>query len=85
VSAAQRPIDDFLKSLIATIAQKVLTERGQCGVAKRYVPGQAAVILEVPKRRLYERSCPWTIPRQKLGKYISFTDADLRPIVGGRP
>jgi excisionase family DNA binding protein len=73
-----------LDALIRAIVREVLSEVGQGSIAKLYTPDQAAKILEVPKRWLYERTSAGSIPHQKLGKFIRFTDADLREIMGAK-
>jgi len=83
MSETQTYLDDYLRSLIRAIVQEVLAECGQGTVPKLYDPDEAAEILRVPKRWLYERTAAGSIPCQRLGKYIRFTDADIRTIIGG--
>lgn len=77
-------LDDYLRSLVRAIVQEVLAQSGQDVVPKLHDVDEAAEILKVPKRWLYERTSAGIIPHQKLGKYIRFTDADLREIIGGK-
>jgi excisionase family DNA binding protein len=71
----------WLKPLVRAVVAEVLAECGQGQAPKLYSPDEAAVLLSVPKRWLYERTAAGTIPHQRLGKYIRFTDADLRAII----
>lgn len=81
---SRSPLDDCLKSFIRPIVQVVLAECGQATAPMLYDAYQATEILKVPKRWLYAQTSAGTIPRQKLGKFIRFTDEDLRAIIGGR-
>jgi len=44
---------------------------------------EAAERLGVPESWLYERTRQRTVPFRRLGKYIRFTEEDLRTIVSG--
>jgi excisionase family DNA binding protein len=83
-NAKGTPLDDYMRFLIREVVQQVLSECGQAAPPKLHTPDQAAKILEVPKRWIYERTAAGAIPHQKLGKFIRFTDADLRSIMGGK-
>ena len=75
--------DDWLRPLVRTVLKEVLAECGQGSAPKLYDVDAAAEILSVPKRWLYERTAKGEIPHQKIGKYVRFTDADLRQIIEG--
>jgi excisionase family DNA binding protein len=62
------------------VLQEVLAECGQ-GAPKLYDVDQAAEMLNIPKRWLYERTAKGEIPHQKIGKYVRFTAADLQQII----
>jgi excisionase family DNA binding protein len=76
--------EEWLRPLIRAVVLAVLAEVGQGTVPRLYDPDQAAALLSVPKRWLYERTSAKTIPHQRLGKFIRFTDEDLRAIIEGR-
>jgi excisionase family DNA binding protein len=75
-------INDSLREFVRAIVREVFSESGQAAPLKLYDPDEAAEILKVPKRWIYERTSAGTIPFQKIGKFIRFTDADLRVIIG---
>ncbi len=83
MNSSQIGLDDWLKPVIRTVLQEVLAECGQSEPPKLYDVDAAAQMLAIPKRWLYERTAAGTIPHQKIGKYIRFTDADLRHIIHG--
>jgi excisionase family DNA binding protein len=83
MSTAQNPLDDYLRSLIRAIVQEVLSEVGQGTAPKLYDVDQAAELLKVPARWIYERTSAGKIPHQRLGKLIRFSDADIRAIIEG--
>jgi excisionase family DNA binding protein len=83
MSTADTTMDACLRSLVRAIVHEVLSEVGQNAAPRLHDVDEAAEILKVPKRWLYERTSAGTIPHQKLGKFIRFTDADLRSIMGG--
>jgi hypothetical protein len=73
---------EWLRPIVRLVVEQVLAEAGHNGGPPQlYDVAAAAKILAVPKRWLYERSSKGTLPCQRLGKYIRFTDADLREIV----
>lgn len=74
-------IQDWLKPLIAAVVREVVSEVGQGTPPQLYDVEAAARLLSVPPRWIYERTAAGTIPHVKLGKYIRFTDADLRQII----
>ena len=74
-------LDDWLRPLIQTVVQEVLAECGQGTPPKLYDVDTAAGMLSIPKRWLYERTAAGTIPHQKIGKYVRFTDGDLKQII----
>lgn len=77
-------LDQSLRALVRAIVQEVLAECGQAAVPKLHDIDDAAQLLGVPKRWLYERTAAGTIPHQKVGKFIRFTDADLRAVIDQR-
>ena len=81
---SQKNQTDILGPLVRTIVRAVLAELGtQAEPEKLFSIEQAAEILAVPKRWLYERTAAGTIPFRKLGKYIRFTGEQLRQISDG--
>jgi excisionase family DNA binding protein len=46
-----------------------------------YDVATVARLLSLPERWLYERTAKHTIPYHRFGKYIRFTDSDLRQII----
>ena len=76
--------DSWLHPLISTIVRKVLAEVGQSNPPKLYDIETAAGLLSVPPRWLYERTAKNSIPCHRIGKYIRFSESDLRAIIDGR-
>jgi excisionase family DNA binding protein len=79
-----QPLDDYLRALVHEVVRQVIAECGQSAAPRLYDPDQVAEILRVPKRWIYERTADGGIPHQKLGKFIRFTDADLRSLIDQR-
>ena len=76
--------NDILKPLIQAIIREVLAEVGSTPEPEKlHSVEQAAEILGVPPRWIYERTSLGTIPFRKLGKYIRFSSAELRQISEG--
>ena len=73
--------DEWLTPLIRSVVREVLAECGQGTPPKLYDVETAAQMLSVPKRWLYERTAAGTIPHQKIGKYVRFSDGDIREII----
>lgn len=72
--------EEWLRPLIRSVVREVLSECGQPAPLKLYDVETAAKMLSVPKRWLYERTAKREIPYQKIGKYVRFSDGDLRQI-----
>ena len=81
MSTTQAPLDDYLRSLVRAIVQEVLAETGQAAVPKLHDPDEAADILRIKKRWLYEQVSAGKVPFRKVGRYLRFSDQDLQAIV----
>ena len=73
-------LDDWLRPLIRAVVRQVLAECGHSEAPQLYSVEQAAKKLNAPKRWLYEKSAAGSIPCRKVGKYVRFSDSDLREI-----
>ncbi len=78
----QEPLNAYLQSLIREIVREVVSECGAATPIKLYDAETAAAMLSVPKRWLYEKTAKDEIPHRHVGKYVRFSDADLRAIAG---
>lgn len=76
------PVDSCLRALVREIVREVVSECGATQPIKLYDVETAAEMLSVPKRWLYEKTSMDAIPHQHIGKYVRFSDADLRAIAG---
>ncbi len=76
----QAPLDAYLKTLVKAVVAEVLAEVGTTQPLRLYDVEAAAQMLSVPQRWLYERTAADAIPHRHVGKYVRFTDADLREI-----
>jgi excisionase family DNA binding protein len=74
---------DVLRPLIRAIVQEILAEVRPGDPPKLFSIEQAAEILGVPRKWIYERTAAGTIQHRKLGKYIRFTEAELKQISQG--
>ncbi len=81
-SETSKTIEAWLKPLIRAVVQEVMAECGR-PPGKLHTIDEAAAILSVAKRWLYEQTAAGKIPHQKVGKFIRFTDADLKSICKG--
>ncbi len=72
--------DSWLRPLISAIVREVLAECGLSDPPKLYDVETAATMLSIPPSWLYERTAKNAIPCHRLGKYIRFSQDDLRTI-----
>jgi excisionase family DNA binding protein len=77
-----KSLDGFLRELVREVVCEVIASTGQAQPLRLYDVDQAAEMLSVPKRWIYERTSKNEIPFRKIGKFIRFSDADLQAIAG---